>query len=404
MKFIRQPASVLQIGLQMENGETAWGDCLSVSFAGKSGRDSSLENASTRDILDPARLFKFLQDSTGKELASIDGSIAREFPKWTAAIRFGVSQAMVNAMAIATRRMPFHVLRDALASTRSQSTREKPGILAVPALQGSCGSNWRDAVERMIVAGVEYLPQGQFEDLDRELGADGTRLFDYVDWLKKRIADLSPKPIPRAITIDFHGALDQIFRGDIRLVAEFIDKLSRRCQPFDLHVESPVVESTFEAQIQRLLELKTAMRAHGTKARIIADEWANSLAQIEKLSVDKIVDGIHIKMPDTGSLLDSGRAVRICKENGLFVILGGSCTETVTSSRLAAHLGMATGPDAILVKPGISFDEGFSVMKNELLVIQSLLAVSGAFSESHDSISGNVSTGANFPATMSVWP
>ncbi|NDE14487.1 hypothetical protein EBZ80_06105 [bacterium] len=412
MKFIRQPSRVVQIGLQMENGETAWGDCLSVSFAGKSGRDVSLEASSTRDLLDPPRLLKILQESSGKGLGDVDDALGREFPRWTAAIRFGVSQAVVNATAISTRTMPFHVLRDTLGirpETAANGIPVFPPFPPVPALQGSCGNNWRDTVERMIVAGIEYLPQGQFEDLDRELGQygskiDGSKIFEYIDWLKKRIGDLASKTKPRAITLDFHGALAQICSGDMDAVAAWIKELARRCQPFPLHVESPVVESTFEAQINSLVKLKTAMRAHGANARIIADEWANSLAQIERLAKEKIVDGIHIKMPDTGSLLDSGRAVQVCKDNGLFVILGGSCTETATSSRLAAHLGMATQPDAILVKPGISFDEGFSLMKNELLVIQSLLAVSGAFPDSQDSTRGNVSTGAYFPATMSVWP
>lgn len=398
MKFIRQPSRVIQIGLQMESGETAWGDCLSVSFAGKSGRDASVETTSTRDLLDPARLLKILQGATGKNLVDIDTELAREFPRWTAAIRFGASQAIVNAISIATRKLPVEVFRGIPGISRQHD------VISIPPFQGSCGGNWHDAVERMIVAGVEYLPQGQFEDLAGELGPDGRKLFAYVDWLKARIADLSRESRPRAITLDFHGALGQIFNSEMGRVAAFIGELAARALPFDLHVESPVVEETFENQARQLQGLRQELRASKVRVRVIADEWANTLGQIESLVAAKAVDGIHIKMPDTGSLVDSGRAVAACRAGGVFVILGGSCTETATSSRLAAHLAMATGPDAILVKPGISFDEGFSLMRNELLVIQSLLAVSGAFSDNQDSTSGNVSTGANFPATMSVWP
>lgn len=398
MKFIRQPSHVMQTGLQLESGETAWGDCVSVSFAGKSGRDGSLEANSTRELLELPRLYETLRGCADWDLAATEATLAREFPRWTSAIRFGISQALVNAISIATRKMPCEILREALALPVTR------GIVPIPAFQGSCGSDWHGAAERMIVAGVEYLPQGQFEDINDELGSDGRKLFQYVDWLKARIGVLSRGTRPRAITIDFHGAAGQLFSGEMHRVAQFIGELSERCRPFDLHVESPVVEATFDGQMSKLGELSAALRARGITARVIADEWANSLDQIQALANSKVISGIHIKMPDTGSLLDSGRAVAACKSNGIFVILGGSCTETATSSRLAAHLAMATGPDAILVKPGISFDEGFSLVRNELLMIQSLLAVTGDMPEIQESTSGKVSVTANLPATMSVWP
>ena len=382
MKYIRQPARVLSIGLQLESGETAWGDCLSVSFAGKSGRDQAIQTSSARDALQEHSLLLALQKFKGRLLCEADAGLAIEFPDWKPAIRFGVSQALVNAVAVSNHCLATDVLQQALGSVAASTA---------PALQGSCGSNWHDAVERMIVAGVKYLPQGQFENLAEELGADGSRLFSYISWLKERIAKLSPVSLtgtnfPRVITLDFHGALGQIFNGNVNAIVDYIERLAKSCQPFDLHVESPVVEETFHAQVNKLSKLTEAIRSRGISVKIIADEWANSLDEIKILATQTVLDGIHIKMPDTGSILDSGRAVEVCKANGIFVLLGGSCTETACSAQLAAHLAMATGPNALLVKPGISFDEGFSLITNELAKIQSLRATRVGDSDNQDSI------------------
>ena len=398
MQFMRQPARVLSIGLQLESGEAARGDCLSVSFAGKSGRDQALQTSGAREALQPKNLLTQLQNMQGRSLCDVESSLSKTFADWTPALRFGVSQALVNAVASASHKLPCDVLQEALGSAGSATS---------PALQGSCGSNWHDAVERMIVAGVEYLPQGQFENLAKELGPDGSRIFSYIDWLKGRIAELGPVSLAgpnarRVITLDFHGALGQTFQGKNSSIADYIERLTQACKPFDLHVESPVVERNFEEQVAQLSELTRMLRARGSSVKIIADEWANSLDQIKILATKKVVDGIHIKMPDTGSLLESGRAVGICKAEGLFVLLGGSCTETATSARLAAHLGIATGPDALLVKPGISFDEGFSLITNELAMIQSLRAIRAVESDSQDSTKGNESSAAKRPATTSV--
>ena len=398
MKYIRQPARVLSIGLQLDSGETAWGDCLSVSFAGKSGRDQAIQASSAREAIQENSLLLALQKFKGNLLCEADAGLAIEFPDWKPAIRFGVSQAMVNAVAVSNHCLATDVLQQALGSVAA---------IAAPALQGSCGSNWHDAVERMIVAGVKYLPQGQFENLAEELGADGSRLFSYISWLKERIAKLSPVSLtgtnfPRVITLDFHGALGQIFNGNVNAIVDYIERLAKSCQPFDLHVESPVVEETFHAQVNKLSKLTEAIRSRGISVKIIADEWANSLDEIKILATQTVLDGIHIKMPDTGSILDSGRAVEVCKANGIFVLLGGSCTETASSAQLAAHLAMATGPNALLVKPGISFDEGFSLITNELAKIQSLRATRVEDSDNQDSTKGKESTDAKRPATKSV--
>jgi methylaspartate ammonia-lyase len=369
MRFVRQPARVLSIGLGMKDGRVAWGDCLSVSFAGKSGRESAFSNDDAAVHFIKSKLRDELIKCQGKRLADVESFLRAEHPELPTSVWFGISQALVNAVSTINN-VPAHlVLRDVLGTDAI--------VKKIPAkieLQGSCGSNWRDVVERMIIAGVKYLPQGQFENLEIELGNEGAKLFEYIDWLKERIGTLGPVSLKngnRVITLDFHGALGLIFNNDVERIATYINTLESRCKPHGLHIESPLVMSTFDQQLSQLSALQVALRKRKSTALVIADEWANNLDQIEKLALAQAVGGIHIKMPDTGSILDSGRAVALCRKSELFCLLGGSCTETTTSTTLAVHLAAATAPDALLIKPGISFDEGFSLISTEFSRIQS---------------------------------
>lgn len=371
MRFIRQPARVLSLGFCLEDGHVAWGDCLSVSFAGKSGRDGAFDGGESITRFLSGELHDILRACAGRKIHEVESTIRERHPELASSVLFGISQALVNAVVI-NANVPAHtVLRHALGP--DIAVAQMPQKIE---FQGSCGSNWHDAVERMIVAGVKYLPQGQFEDLEREIGHDGRQLLEYINWLKGRFVALGPasaSPVhgERVITLDFHGALGDIFGHDTSRIADYVVQLEAHCKPYRLHVESPVVMATFDDQVNRLASLREALRQRQSSVRIIADEWANTLAQMEKLASANAVDGIHIKMPDTGSILDSGRAVALCRRSRLFCILGGSCTETANSSTLAVHLAAATAPDALLIKPGISFDEGFSLVSTELARIQS---------------------------------
>jgi methylaspartate ammonia-lyase len=75
---------------------------------------------------------------------------------------------------------------------------------------------------------------------------------------------------------------------------------------------------------------------------------------------------IQIKTPDLGSLADIVDAVLYCKAVGVEAYQGGTCNETDLSARLCAHLAMASRPERLLAKPGMGFDEGYCITKNEM--------------------------------------
>ncbi|MEA5386406.1 hypothetical protein VB773_10330 [Haloarculaceae archaeon H-GB2-1] len=46
--------------------------------------------------------------------------------------------------------------------------------------------------------------------------------------------------------------------------------------------------------------------------------------------------------------------------------LGGTCNETDLSARTCAHVALATEPAQVLAKPGMGFDEGYTIVENEM--------------------------------------
>jgi methylaspartate ammonia-lyase len=53
---------------------------------------------------------------------------------------------------------------------------------------------------------------------------------------------------------------------------------------------------------------------------------------------------------------------------------GGTCNETDVSARTCVHVAVAARAERMLAKPGMGFDEGFSIVNNEMERILAVLA------------------------------
>ena len=128
---------------------------------------------------------------------------------------------------------------------------------------------------------------------------------------------------------------------------------------------------------ETLRALREELHRRDIPVEIVADEWCNSLDDIRTLAEMQAVDMIQIKTPVLGGLNNSIEAVSLCREYGLKAYLGGTCNETERSAQLCVHVALATHPYQMLAKPGMGMDEGFMIVKNEMLRTQALLARCG---------------------------
>jgi methylaspartate ammonia-lyase len=349
----RTPATVVGVGLRLSDNRVVWGDAVPVSFGGKSGR-AEIWNAERLEQWFTESLKPWIMAQDLNHWLETERRFISDFPKIPPFLRYAVSQALISAIAMAGDELPCVLMARELGMTLSRHL--------IP-LHGSSGSDFDGSVDRMLARGIRYLPQGQFENLEAQIGPDASALKDWIAGFKTKAARFNSQP---ALTLDFHGALDVICNQDTDAVARLILSLAAAASPHPLHVESPIVGATFSEHSDKLAKIRSIVRQNSPTTKIVADEWANEVGDIELLIKSGAVDGIHIKMPDTGMLSENAQAVKLCKDHGVFALLGGSCTETDTGAELSAHLALATKPDALLVKPGVGFDESYAFLTNTM--------------------------------------
>jgi len=274
------------------------------------------------------------------------------------AIRYGVSQALLKAVAQARHLTMAEVIAD-------EWNLPEPGRL-VP-IHAQSGGDRRKNADKMIVRRVSSLPHALVEDIPRQFGEDGEALMQYVRWLKERIEQLGGSNYRPTIHIDVHGALGRIYDNQLGRILGYLYRLESSVQPYTLRVESPIIMDTRAAQIQQLKTLREYVQFRNMAVQLVADEWANTLEDIRAFIDARAADMIQIKMPDLGALSNTVEAVLACRQAGIGAFLGGSCVETDLSARVAAHVALATQPTMVMARPGMGVDEAISIVQNEMM-------------------------------------
>jgi methylaspartate ammonia-lyase len=107
------------------------------------------------------------------------------------AVRYGLSQALLDATALASGRLKAEVVCDEW---------QLPCIPEAIPLFGQSGDDRYIAVDKMILKGVDVLPHALINNR-REAGSEREKLREYVRWLSDRILSLRTSPaIARCIS------------------------------------------------------------------------------------------------------------------------------------------------------------------------------------------------------------
>jgi len=316
------------------------------------------EGVSRRDLLSAP--FRFLrpegQGEREMRQASAPRTVMSRRPLH-AAVRYGVSQAALQAVALTRNLTMAEVIAD-------EWDLPQPGH-SVP-IHAQSGAGRHANADKMIVRRVDSLPHALVEDISTQLGEEGDELVRYARWLKERVAELGGSNYRPAIHLDVHGALGRIYDNNLGRILGYLYRLESSVQPLTLRIESPVIMGTRGEQIEALRTLREYAQFRSMGAQIVADEWANTLQDIAAFVNAEAADMIQIKMPDLGSVANAVDAVLVCQEAGVDAFLGGSCAETDLSARVAAHVALATQPAMVMAKPGMGVDEGVSLVQNEM--------------------------------------
>ncbi|HHT14926.1 MAG TPA: methylaspartate ammonia-lyase [Clostridiales bacterium] len=363
---IRQAGESISVMLVLENGEIGWGDCAAVQYSGAGGRDPLFLADTFIPIIEKEvapHLIGQKADSF-KRLAKEIDSLQHDGTHLHTAIRYGVSQAILDAVAKARKLNMCDVIADEYGTEVQEEM--------IPIFTQSGDDRYNNA-DKMIMKGAPVLPHGLYNSV-KKLGEKGEHLKEYLQWLKDRIINFAPydgyHPV---IQIDCYGTIGEVFGCDNYVgMADYLEELCEIVKPFHLRIEGPMDSDEREAQMRDLSGLRKEVDSRNIPVELVADEWCNTLEDIKYFVDNKAGHMIQVKTPDLGSIHNTVEAVLYCRQNGMGAYQGGTCNETDRSSQVCIQCAMASGAAQVLAKPGMGVDEGFMIVYNEMQRILAL--------------------------------
>jgi methylaspartate ammonia-lyase len=356
---VRQKGEAVSVLLVLEDGQVAYGDCCTVQYPGVGGRDPVFSAEEFIDVIESYLAERIV----GRELERFR-PLAEEFDdlswqgrKLHSAMRYGLSQAFLDAVAKATRR------------TMAEVVAEEYGLplVAQPIpIFAQTGDQRRRNADKMILKRVDVLPHGLINNVRTKLGRKGELLLEFIQWLKQRACHLAGEDYDPALHFDVYGTIGMAFGGETERMADYIGTLEKAAAPWQLHVEMPMIADSKQAQIRAMRALRAALRRKGIGVLIVVDEWCNTPQDIKDFISNDAVDMVQIKTPGLGGINNSIESVLYTKRQGVKAYLGGTCNETDRSAQVCVHVAIAAQPDQMLAKPGMGVDEGLMTVYNEM--------------------------------------
>ncbi len=370
---VRQAGEAISVMLLLEDGQIAYGDCAAVQYSGAGGRDPLFLAQDFIPVIEQyikPQLVGIEADNF-RSLAEKIESIQVDGKRLHTAIRYGVTQALLDAVAKASKRMMCEVIADEYGT--AVSDREIPVFT-------QSGDNRFDNSDKMIMKGAQVLPHALINNVKTKLGENGEILADYVRWLRDRILKLRlTQHYNPVLHIDVYGTIGAAFGNEnYTAMADYLASLAEIAKPFHLRIEGPMDVEDREKQMLALKELTRIIDERGIDVELVADEWCNTFEDIKYFADNKAGHMVQIKTPDLGGVNNTVEAVLYCKQKGIGAYQGGTCNETDRSAQVCVHIAMATQPDQMLAKPGMGVDEGYMIVYNEM---QRILAMQKAKSK-----------------------
>ncbi len=364
---IRQAGEAISVMLILEDGQIAYGDCAAVQYSGAGGRDPLFLAEDFIPVIESeiAPMLVGQEADSFRRLAEMIDHPEKAGKKFHTAIRYGVTQAILDAVAKAKHKMMCEVIAEEYGTTVSEKE--------IPIFTQS-GDNRYENSDKMIIKQADVLPHALINNVKTKLGEHGELLEEYVAWLRDRILKLRTRDDYLPIFhIDVYGTIGAAFGNDnFEAMADYLAKLEKIAKPFHLRIEGPMDMEDRELQMKALAELTRVVDERGIGVELVADEWCNTLDDIKYFADHKAGHMVQIKTPDLGGINNIVEAVLYCKEKGIGAYQGGTCNETDRSAQVCVNIAMAVQPDQILAKPGMGVDEGYMIVYNEM---QRILAV-----------------------------
>ena len=355
---VRMPAATLGVGLRLGDGFVAWGDMMTVQYSAAAGREPVFNREHAQALLDGPlrpRLLGLGMQNVRDDLARLFTSLPPDGQAVPCSVQYGLSQAVLGAYA--------HTQRTTIAEVLAHAY----GIALIPRsvpIYAQSGDERITNVQKMVMKRVDLLPHGLINS-PTKFGRNGDAFANYAAWVAAEVGGAGVPDYCPILHFDLYGNIGAEFGLDPARIAAYIARVGSAVAPYALHIESPADYGSTPQQIEGFAQIRRELARLRCPAKIVADEWCDTLADVEQFCKRGAADIIQIKMPDVGSVTHSFEAVMLCKAHGVGAYLGGSCVETDLSARISVHVAMAAGADFQLAKPGMGVDEALTIVGNE---------------------------------------
>ena len=358
---VRQTGEAISIQLVLEDGSVGYGDCAAVQYSGAGGRDPLFLASDFIPFLEENIVPLLIGEdvSTFRNLAEKYDRMEVNGKRLHTAIRYGLTQALLNACATANHLTMAEVIRKEYGITE---TEYKP-----VAIFAQSGDDRYINVDKMIIKEADVLPHALINHVETKLGKDGSILKEYVAWLRDRIlkwrASENYNPV---FHIDVYGTIGLAFNNDVDKMTTYLMELEETAKPFAIRIEGPVDTGDREGTMVALRDITAELEKRGSKLEIVADEWCNTLEDIKYFADNKAGHMLQIKTPDLGGVNNVAEAILYCNEKNIGSYCGGTCNETNISAQTTTNIAIACMADQCLAKPGMGVDEGYMIVRNEM--------------------------------------
>ena len=358
---IRQAGEAISIQLILEDGSVALGDCAAVQYSGAGGRDPlfiaeefiPFMEKHIVPVLIGADVSKFRPLAEKLDTMEVEGK------RLHTAIRYGLSQAVLNATATARRITMAEVIRDEYGV-------EGDVYEPIPVFTQS-GDDRHDNADKMIIKQADVLPHALINNVDTKLGRNGEILLEYIGWLRDRILKYRTREdYAPVFHMDVYGTIGLAFNYDVDKMFNYLLKCEEAAKPFRIRIEGPIDTGDREGTLKYEKILTSMLNEAGSKLEIVADEWCNTLEDIKLFADEGAGHVLQIKTPDLGGVNNVAEAIIYCNQKGVGSYCGGTCNETDQSAKTTTNIAIACRAIQCLAKPGMGVDEGYMIVKNEM--------------------------------------
>ena len=348
---IRQAGEAISIQLVLEDGTIGYGDCAAVQYSGAGGRDPLFLASDFIPFIEKNLVPQLIGEDVSKfrPLAEKYDRMLIDGKRMHTAIRYGITQALLNATANSRRITMAEVIRD-------EYDVEKSEYKPVPVFAQS-GDDRYDNADKMIMKEADVLPHALINHVGTKLGEHGEILIKYIAWLRDRILKYRVnKDYDPIFHIDVYGTIGLAFNYDVDKMFEYLLECEKTAAPFRIRIEGPIDTGDREGTMNYERILTEKLDKAGSRLQIVADEWCNTLEDIKYFADNHAGHVLQIKTPDLGGVNNVAEAILYCNEKGVGSYCGGTCNETNISAQTTTNIAIACRALQCLAKPGMCVD------------------------------------------------